>query len=169
MNTTDIFLMDTCVVSDFIRTSPERLRELRSHGCNIFILEEIREELLREFDYPTIANLALSIVDVEMKEYDYALSIDSHALSSQDKLCISVAKNREMICVTKDFRMKKECDSKQVQVLWSLQFLLKLRDNCIIDTDTARQWGTEMQRLSNSRIPQNALEEFLSELGDVRS
>lgn len=158
--------MDTCVVSDFIRTNANRLSEIRSHGCNVYILSEIRDELLKEFDFPTIEELALSIVDAEYNEYQDALLIESKALSIQDKLCISVAKKREMVCITKDFRMKKECESQNIQVLWSLQFLLKLCSNGIIDTTTARQWGREMQQLPNSRIPAKALDEFLSKLAD---
>ena len=162
----DIFLMDTCVVSDFIRTNPERFLEIRSHGCNVYILSEIRDELLKEFDCSIIEELAISILDVDYNEYQDALSIESKALSIQDKLCISVAKKREMVCVTKDFRMKKECESQDVKVLWSLQFLLELCDNDIIDISTASQWGKEMQQLPNSRIPAKALDEFLSKLAD---
>ena len=164
--TTDFFLMDTCVVSDFIKTGLKCLLHLRQKGCRIYILAEVFRELQKDssFSDDELEDLGVEIIDAEVVEYMARTSIASKALSDVDKLCVTVAKARDFHCITNDKRMRNECISQKVNVKWGLEFIISICEDGTIAPEVAVLWGTAIYNSNKLYLTDDVYTKFTNRI-----
>lgn len=144
-----IFLADTCIISDFINCKFDCLNELKKRNCRILVLQEIYDELLKNFDASELESHYIEVINAEIDEYEQMLNINSLRLSAADKLCIAVAQTRGLCCVTKDKLLHSKCIKYGINVKWGLELLADLCEIKVIDKDIARDWGRAIYELDD--------------------
>lgn len=140
-NVIRIFLADTCVISDFIKCKCDCLNELRNCNCKILVLQEVYDELLNSFERDEIDNNFVEIINAETEDYEQMLEIKSSKLSYVDKLCLSVSKRQNLCLITKDKLLYNKCTEYGIEVKWSLELLIHLCENKVIDKNILTKWA----------------------------
>jgi hypothetical protein len=93
-------------------------------------------------------------------------SVRSH-LRFQDWLCLLLAEKERWTCITNDKRLRTECETRSVAVMWGLQLLIRLVQYGALDADGAIQLAHDMHAV-NRRIPKDVVARFVRKVRTFR-
>jgi predicted nucleic acid-binding protein len=118
--------------------------------------------VLDEVDLLDVA--ACERLDIEVIEPTLEQLLEAGAqrgrLSFEDRLCLVVARDAGMQCVTNDRRLRAACGTASVPVMWSLELLLELVAAGQFPPDQALVIAEELHRISPRHITSDILTEF---------
>lgn len=154
-----LLLMDANVLIDFCKTDPTVIKliadEIGSVHVPTPVLVEEVEDIQRE-DWS-----ALGIVPVEPSTEIALQAADGRpGLSFHDLLCLLVAKEAGLTCVTNDARLRRECRAERVPVLWGLEPLALLVERDVLTEDAAATLGAAIQKANPAFITGKVIERF---------
>jgi hypothetical protein len=122
----NLFILDACVLIDFVTTDASLLTLVADHVGSIHVASVVLAEV-DQLDESDAVSLGLRVV-----EPDLALAADAAmrrgALSLEDWTSLLLAKDNGWTCVSNDRRLRRECTAEKVPVLWSLALLTRLVD-----------------------------------------
>ena len=150
-------LFDACATIDLYDVEPDVIIILsRSYGP-IFtpapVWKEVR--LKGNDDAPS---LGISLIEPTLEALA-AASCRQGPLSFEDHLCVLVAGENDLICVTNDKRMRAECALKKVDTWWVLEMLGRSVKDGVVGSREAERIVEDISR-NNRRIPRSLVEDF---------
>jgi len=163
-----LLLMDANVVIDLCEADPTVIALVSEHIGRVHIplpvlLEEV--EQVRKEDWTSLGIVA---VDPPLKTALVAAARRA-GLSFHDRLCLLLARDNGWTCVTNDIRLRRECQSDGVPVLWGLELLAMLVERDVLTATAAAQLGRAIHRTNPRFITAQVLERFLGRIGAKRA
>lgn len=165
-NPDKFLLLDSNVLSDYMRVSDQVLRQTVRTVGQIYVPSTIVDEC-RDIDYSDCERLGLIVVEPTFGQVAEA-SVRRGGLSFQDKICFLICKEEGFVCVTNDKSLQKACKKAGVSTLWGLQLLLELAKTGEMPTAEARSIAQEIQKSNPGFISQKILGEFMEKLGNIK-
>jgi hypothetical protein len=119
-----LFILDACVLIDFVSADTSILRLVCDHVGELHVAAPVLDEV-EDLDESAAASLGIRIVHPTLTT---AMSAAARrgALSFQDWLCLLLAKEHGWTCVSNDGRLRRECSSEGVAVMWGLELVEEL-------------------------------------------
>jgi rRNA-processing protein FCF1 len=129
----ELLIVDANVLIDFCLTDRSVLSLVSRHVGVIHVPEPILAEV-EALDRTAAESLGIRVVAPELPLLTRAAdaSVDS-PLSFEDWLCLLLAEKETWICVSNDKRLRRECTSRHVKVLWGLELVLRLVERKALD------------------------------------
>lgn len=159
----EIFIIDANVLIDFCQTEQAVLAHVCEHLANVHVADHVLAEV-KELDEASAVALGIHVFRVEYPLLSRAAEASAHSpLGFQDWICLLLAEQEGWICVTNDKRLRTECESRGVNVLWGLQLLLRLVERHVLSKTEAVRIA-EAICATNKRIPGAVLAAFRGKL-----
>lgn len=119
-----VFIIDANVLIDYAKTDASILTLTAKHLGQVQILEPIVKEVkqLEKIDY---ARLGLTVVETTIEQL-LAAGVQRGYLSFIDHLCLIVAHQVGVTCVTNDRVLHRACSSDGVSTLFGLELMVGL-------------------------------------------
>jgi len=119
------FIMDACVVIDFINADKNILKLLSDFVGPLYVTSPVIEEINGIDGEKELVKLGFSVIKPEIEDACKA-GESSGPLSFQDWICLLTAKRCGFTCVTNDKKLREVCDKEGVKTLWGLGLIVEL-------------------------------------------
>jgi predicted nucleic acid-binding protein len=116
-----LLVLDACVLIDLFDSDPSIIRTISEHVGPVHVASPVFDEV-EQIDAVTAESLGLKVVDPSV-ELAMTAAAQRGGLTFQDWLCLLLAKERGWTCVTNDKRLRSECGTQEVPVLWGLELV----------------------------------------------
>jgi predicted nucleic acid-binding protein len=155
----DFLIIDANVLIDFCKTDRSVLALVTKHVGTVHVAEPVLAEV-KELDRAGAEALGINVLVPEFPMLSRAATASVRSpLRFEDWLCLLIAEQESWTCVTNDKRLRVECESREVAVLWGFQLLLGLIDAKVLDAAAAIGVAEAICRI-NRRIPDAVLVAF---------
>ena len=114
-------------------------------------VEELSEETCRSF--------GMELLDPSMEQLAESAQ-DRPGLSFEDRLCLVLARDGDLTCVTNDRRLRKECDLQGVRVMWGLEIMISLVRRNNLELDHALRIAGQIHDINPGHITGKVLDRF---------
>ena len=121
---TRLLLFDANVLIDYVKSELSILGIVSRHLGEVYVLSTVLDEV-DGLDADGCARLGIRVFEPELADV-IAAARKRGALSTQDHLCLILARRQGWTCVTNDGALRRACLLEQVPVLWGLQMMLEL-------------------------------------------
>lgn len=156
-------ILDANVLIDYCQSDRTLLRLTSLHfapiSLPITILSEV-DGLSRE----DCAELGLELVDPPLTQLIAVAQRRGGGLSLNDRLCLVLAKERQGTCVTNDGRLRAECRTENVPVMWGLEPLVQLVRGGPLAREEAIRAVRQMQRFNPRYITDGIVKGFIEKI-----
>lgn len=157
-----LIVLDACVLVDFCKTDLSLLRLFSHHVGQIHIASPVFAEV-EQLDEAQAISAGLTVVEPSL-ELAQTAATRRGALSFQDWLSLLLAKEHGWTCVTNDRRLRRECATEKVEVLWGLDVIRILVEAGALTVEGAEEAARSI-RASNPRyVPDSVVVEFVRRL-----
>jgi rRNA-processing protein FCF1 len=119
-----LLVIDANVLIDYAVSDVSVLALVAKHLGQVHVPRPLLREV-EQIDESVCAKLGLRVVDADLKQLTEAAGRRGR-LSFEDHLCLVMGRDNGWTCVTNDGRLRQECATVGVEVLWGLQPLLLL-------------------------------------------
>jgi predicted nucleic acid-binding protein len=119
-----VLLIDANVLIDYQKSDFSILGLVNQHVSEVHVLTTILHEV-DGLDVVDCERLGLKVIDPELAQVMRA-SIRKGRLSFRDRLCLVVASEGGLVCVTNDKALREACDGEGVTTLWGLEIMTAL-------------------------------------------
>jgi len=119
-----ILLLDANVLIDYRKSDFSVLGLVNNHVGEVRVLTTIIEEV-DGLDVVDCKQLGLKVVEPELGQLTRAAAKRGQ-FSFRDHLCLLLASEAGLVCVTNDKRLRKACTEEGVAVLWGLEIMTAL-------------------------------------------
>jgi hypothetical protein len=130
-----LFILDACVLIDFVTTDSSILRLACLHVGEVHIAAPVLDEV-DQLDESGAVSLGIRVVQPSLPTAMAAASRRG-ALSFQDWLCVLMAKEHGWTCISNDGRLRRECAAENVPVMWGLELLERIMTAGALDAEGA--------------------------------
>jgi len=156
----ELLIVDANVLIDFCKTDRSVLTLVTKHVGVVHVAEPVLSEV-RQLDRVTAEGLGLHIVQADFALLTMAATASARSpLRFQDWLCLLLAERETWTCVTNDKRLRTECASRTVSVMWGLQLLLQLVERRALPANDAIDLAEAMRKI-NRRIAREVVDDFI--------
>ncbi len=163
----EFFILDACVLIDFVTTDPTLLTLTTQHVGRVHVASVVLAEV-EQLDESSAASMGLHVVEPEL-----ALSLDAAerqgALSFEDWVSLMLARDNGWTCVTNDRRLRRECEIHGISVRWSLALLELLVAAGALTVDGAGDAAEAFHRANPRYVSADIVSRFKTKLRSVRS
>ena len=160
----DSLISDANVLIDFAAADLEVLGTLARSLGRIHVARDVLREV-KALTESEATQLGLFICEPSLEEIREA-AVRGGALSSRDKLCLAMARNRGWACLTNDHSLRKKCTEAGVRPLWGLEALLLLVRKGHLSKPCATKTAHLIRRNNPHHITAEIVARFLSLLTD---
>jgi predicted nucleic acid-binding protein len=115
----DLFILDACVLIDYVDADVSVLGEMSRHLGRIHVAATVLEEV-GQLDESRAGDLGLIVVEPGLELLADAATRGG-GLSLQDHVCLMLAQREGWTCVTSDAALREACVAVGVGVLWGLE------------------------------------------------
>jgi hypothetical protein len=158
----ELFILDACVLIDFVTTDPMLLKLTSEHVGPVHVASVVLSEV-DQLDESSAASLGVHVVEPSLE-----LSLDAAArggaLSFEDWVSLLLARDNDWTCVTNDRRLRTECESHHVKVRWSLALLELLVRAGALTAAAAIDTAAAFQRANPRYITDTIVKRFRARL-----
>lgn len=158
----DALISDANVLIDFAEVDPEILRLMATTLWQLHVSMDVLREV-RALSAQKARSLGLIICEPTIDEIKEA-SAPGGGLSGPDRLCLAMAKGRGWACLTNDQRLRGECKSSGVQVLWGLEALVLLHKAEVLTKTHAVKTAEAIRKANPRHITEEILRRFCEQL-----
>jgi len=120
-----LFVLDSNVLIDYCAADRSMLTLVSRHVGIIHVPSVLLEEIGEDLDESECERLGIVVVEPEV-ELLVAAGKRRPGLSYYDHVCLLAAKQNRWTCVTNDGRLRRECRSEQIPILWGLEIMFPL-------------------------------------------
>lgn len=157
-------ILDACVLIDFLDADDSCLGRVAKHVPKLHVARPVFDEV-DQLNLKQARAQKLEIVEVGVELLKRAHA-NAGALSVADWTCILIAESKGWTCVTNDGRLRRECESLSVDVLWGLQMLLEaVRGG--LPKKYALTLAKEMQANDPHYFPESRLADFITKVNQI--
>jgi predicted nucleic acid-binding protein len=151
--------MDANVLIDFCESDPSLIKIISDQIGTVHVPTPVLEQEVNNLQGQDW--VALGIVPLEPSMDAVLAAADGRpGLSFHDLVCLCVAKENGLTCVTNDTRLRKECDAEGVPILWGLELLALLVDRQVLGSAAAIAAAEAIHRANPAFITQRVLGRF---------
>jgi hypothetical protein len=155
----EFLIIDANVLIDFCKTDRSVLALVTKHVGIVHVAEAVLAEV-KELDRAGAEALGINVLTPEFPMLSRAATASVRSpLRFQDWLCLLVAEEESWTCVTNDKRLRVECESRDVAVLWGFQLLLRLIEQKALTSGEAIAIAESIYQI-NRRIPHVVMTAF---------
>lgn len=163
----ELLIIDANVLIDFCKTDKSALTLVTKHVGTVHVAEPVLAEV-KQLDRVTAEGLGLHVVEPELALLMTAATASVRSpLRFQDWLCLLLAAKESWTCVTNDKRLRAECETRTVSVLWGFQVLLRLVERRALPAKDAIDLA-EAMHAANRRIPKDVVSAFIRKARAVK-
>jgi len=163
----EFLIIDANVLIDFCKTERSVLALVTTHVGALHVTEPVLSEV-KQLHRASAEALGINVLTVEFSMLSRAAEASVRSpLRFQDWLCLLVAEQRSWTCVTNDKRLRRECESRDVAVLWGFQLLVRLVEQNALDAAEAIRIAEAICQV-NRRIPEVVLAAFRRKIRALR-
>lgn len=119
--TARILIVDACVLIDYFDSDPTVLRIISRAVGEIRVASPVLAEV-DGLDESTAESLGLVVVEPTLAMFHEA-ALKRGGLSVRDHLCLLLAKQQGLTCVSNDKALRNACLRESVSVLWGLEMM----------------------------------------------
>lgn len=123
-NVTRLLLVDANVLIDYVKSELSILGVAARHMGEVYVLSTVLDEV-DGLDQDGCARLGIRVFEPELAHL-VAAAQKRGALSTEDHLCLILAREQGWTCVTNDGALRRACQQDRVPVLWGLELMLEL-------------------------------------------
>ncbi|MDD2240955.1 MAG: hypothetical protein PHI93_09905 [Kiritimatiellae bacterium] len=153
---------DANVLIDFVETDMGVLGLMAVHLFEVYVADSVLAEV--NALTPAVADsLGLKRVSPTVQELQEAAQRGG-PLSSRDRLCLVLARNRRWGCLTNDQALRRVCGENDIPVIWGLQVLLLLHEKGFLAKKRALQTAHAIHRQNPRHIHAGILALFEEKL-----
>jgi len=156
-------ITDANVLIDFVETDVDVLGLMTAHLWDVYVADPVLAEV-RAMNPGVAKQLGLKRVEATVDELQEA-SQRGGSLSSRDRLCLVLARNRGWGCLTNDRALRRSCKENKIPVIWGLEALLRLHGEGHISAKRALQTARAIHRQNPQHIHTRILTSFEKKLG----
>lgn len=156
-------LIDAVALIDYADSEPALLQLLSLHLGQVHVLTPVLAEV-NQFDKAACNNFGVIIVEPEFVQTLEAAQ-KRGSLSFPDHLCLVVAREKGWTCLTNDLRLRRECASEGVGVLWGLEAIARLVECGALAVEQGKSIATRIHELNPRFITDKVLKEFCVRIG----
>lgn len=160
-----LFILDACVLLDFIKTEREVLSLVGTHLGTLHVPEPLLEEI-RDATREEIQLLGITVVSPSWEQLGEAATRGG-PLSFNDHLCLLMAKELHHTCITNDKALLKACASAGVQTVRGLRLLLNLVTVGALTKKRAQRVGRMIHESNPHHISKTVLADFQMKLLNI--
>ena len=161
--TPTFLILDANVLIDFCGSDRTVLTLIARHVGRVVVAQPILDEV-EALGYGDLLALGLDLV-VPETEMLIEAAAGRGALSFEDCICFLLAKENRWTCVTNDRRLRRECESSSIPVLWGLEPLASLVESAVIEANAALTIAQAIQRTNPRFITNQIIERFKGRIG----
>jgi len=158
-------VLDANVLIDYCQCDRTILSLVSKHVGKVHVPSLVLDEV-HELDEDECVRLGLVVVEPELDEV-MTTAQRRCGLSFEDHLCLIMAKKRGWICATNDGRLRRECESEGVALLWGLGLMVKLVGLCVLSPDAARDAALLMHSRNPRYITKTVIARFMTQIGSA--
>jgi rRNA-processing protein FCF1 len=162
---TKFLLVDANVLIDFVKSDLSVLGIASRHIGEVYVLSTVLDEV-EGLDETDCERFGLRVIEPELAQL-MAAARRKGALSTQDHLCLILARERGWVCVTNDGALRKACQSEGVQVLWGLELMLEIVKLGKLSAREAMDVAILIQRANPFHITEAIVAKFAEKLRDL--
>jgi predicted nucleic acid-binding protein len=156
----DLLIVDANVLIDFCKTERSVLTLITTHVGKVHVADPVLREV-KQLDPESAHQLGLHVVQVELATLKRAASASVRSpLRFQDWVCLLLAEEEGWTCVTNDKRLRGECETRSVSVLWGLQLVLRLVEGGALPVRDAVDLAEAMHAV-NRRLSRAVVDAFI--------
>ena len=156
-------ILDANVLIDFCKSDRSMLTLIARHIGTVCVAQPVLDEVVA-LGHGDLLALGLDLVMPET-EMLIAAAAQQGALSFEDRICLLLAKQHGWTCVTNDGRLRRECESESVSVLWGLEPLIMLVERKVIDAKVALTTAMAIQQSNPRFITDDIIRRFKGRIG----
>lgn len=119
-----LLILDADVLIDYANSELRVLGLAARHLGPVHIAKPLLAEV-EQLSESDCAALGLNLVEPTLEQLLEAGS-QRGPLSFADRLCLILARDQGFICVSNDRRLRKECSTEGIRVLWGLELMVEL-------------------------------------------
>lgn len=119
-----LLIVDANVLIDYVKAELEVIALTARYVGPVHLARALLREV-KGLSETKARQLGLQLVDPSLAQLLEA-GESRGALSFEDRLCLILARDEGWTCVTNDRRLRTECSSEGVSVLWGLQLMIEL-------------------------------------------
>lgn len=163
-----LFIVDANVLIDFCRTDATLLALVNRHVGTVHVASVVLDKV-DQLSRQDADRLGLAIVepDIELAA-DAASRSRTSPLAFDDWVCLLLARARQWTCVTNDRRLRGECATVGVDVLWGLQLLGVLVQKGVLPSQDAIAAAWAIHRTNPRFIPEHLVKKFSASLARAK-
>lgn len=159
--------MDANVLIDY-RDSNISILTLASHHLGrIQVIETVLDEV-DGLDSAQCERLGIAVVEPDLPQLIEAAT-KRGPLSTQDHLCLIVAKADGSTCITNDAALRKACNEHGVPVLWGLQLMTELVRLVQLSAEDAVAVARDIHANNPLHIPSRLVERFATMVRSIEA
>lgn len=160
---TTFLILDANVLIDFCKSDRSMLTLIARHIGRVVVALPVLDEV-EALGHGDLQTLGLDLVLPETEMLIEAAA-GQGALSFEDRICLLLAKDRGWTCVTNDTRLRRECESLSIPVLWGLEPLGALVEKKVIESKVALTTALAIQRSNPRFITDEIIRRFKARIG----
>jgi predicted nucleic acid-binding protein len=163
----EFLIIDANVLIDFCKTERSVLALVTKHVGTVHVADPVLAEV-KELDRAGAEALGINVLTPEFPMLSRAATASVRSpLRFEDWLCLLIAEEESWTCVTNDKRLRAECETREVAVLWGFQLLLRLIERKVLKATEAITIAESICRI-NRRIPDAVLVAFRRKARSVK-
>ncbi len=125
--THSLLIMDANILIDFFQCDRTIIKLVNSHVGQVFLATPVFDEV-KQIKESDCIRLGIKLIEPDLDQLVEAFS-NIGSLSFQDKLCVILAKEHGMTCVSNDKPLRRKCVSESVPVIWGIELVCLLVDS----------------------------------------
>lgn len=158
----EFYIIDANVLIDYCESDLSVLKALSLKIGKVHVafttlkkVAELDEEACEEYEFTLIT---------PTEEHVYQAAQDNLSVAFDDYICYLIAKNCGYILVTNDKKLRKICETDDVQVLWGLEIMLLLNQNGYLSVEEAMSIAEAIHLSNSAHISKSIIKEFKRKL-----
>lgn len=119
-----LLILDANILIDFFECDRTIIKLINKHVGQVFLAAPVFDEV-KQIKERDCSRLGIKLVEPDLDQLVEA-SNNIGALSFQDNLCLILAKEYRMTCVTNDKPLRRQCLSEKVPIIWGIELVCML-------------------------------------------
>jgi len=154
-------ISDANILIDYLKTDREVISLFSRHLVPLYVPDIVAAEVsqLKRIDP---ASLGLTVIETPYAVLGEADNRPS-SLSVQDFVCMRIAEEQGYGCATNDKSLRRECEKRDVSVLWGLRVMLYLVQEGVLKPEKAKNTAWAIHHC-NKMITENVVSTFIDQL-----
>jgi predicted nucleic acid-binding protein len=159
----EILILDANVLIDYIRCDPMIIKLIRQFIGSIYLPTPILDEV-KELQENDCTELGIILVEPELSQLIEA-GRKKGPLSFQDRLCLILAQKHGWTCVTNDMALRRECEKKDIKLIWGIELICLLVESGGLPVSHAQEFICKIHQANPKYITEKIVKRAFRRLG----